>query len=467
VRRLTLIALATLACRGNTAIHDPGPLDRFTFPTGLAVLPVAGGGERLIVASSNADLTYDSETGGSVIAVDPDATPSVRVTGAVNIKSFAGELGIVDKAACPAFTPDAGIQAAAFVPIRGEDLVYQLDVDAEGAPSCAAGGCTIAVGSVQRGDPWSVGVACDPSPAGATIARAYVGYLRETGGLAWLTQIDLAKHPPEVQHGTFGFGQLRGTAYDASRRRLYLARTVVGVATSLAYVDLGNECRIDATFAAGGCPNGSTPLRTNASVAVHGEVPYGVELRSIALAHDTAPGSPVRRAYVTGRIYDPVATARAGGRIGDFDGLLLVVDLYEDAAGVLQFDVVRELPIGYGAADVRVLPQRLDAGGAPRPDVVAALAADDGVVWIYDDESGAAFPIGRDPGTGAPRVGHTPYGLAVAPEVLAGKPVPTARVYVGSFEESFVTAIDVPLDNPESIAANPGAAMRRIAGGVR
>jgi hypothetical protein len=123
--------------------------------------------------------------------------------------------------------------------------------------------------------------------------------------------------------------------------------------------------------------------------------------------------------------------------------------------------VVDEIPIGYGASDVRVLP--------PRPgkrDVVAALAADDAVVWIYDDDTRARVAIGRDPRTGAPLVGKTPWGLAVAPAVLPGTNV--ARVYAGSFQESFVTPIDVPLDDPAAagIAVDGQGAPRRIGGGV-
>jgi hypothetical protein len=197
-----------------------------------------------------------------------------------------------------------------------------------------------------------------------------------------------------------------------------------------------------------------------------GAVPVGLELRGIALAHEV-PGAPVRRAYVSARIYDAAASQSAGGRVGDFDGLLLVVDLAEDASGGLVLDVVDELPIGYGAADVRVLPQRFDPiTGAPRPDVVAALAADDGVVWIYDDETGARVAIGRSPKTGAPSVGPVPWGLAVDPEVLPGTNV--ARVYAGSFQESFVTPIDVPLDDPgaAAVAVDASLAPRRIGPGV-
>lgn len=445
MRALALIAAAALACGGNTRSRDPGPLDRFSFPTGLAVLPVApAGNHRLVVVSSNADLTYASETGGSVIAVDPVAQPAPVVTGAVNIRSFGGEVALAAPAACPALPARPGtteVPGAAVVPIRGEDLVYRLDVGAQGAISCGdPSGCVISVGNADRGDPWSAGIACD-----AGYARAYVGYLRESGGKAWLTQIDLRKTAAEegyVQHAYFGSGQIRGMAYDASRRRLYVTQTVTGAASNLVYYDLANDCRIDLTPANGGCPRGRTPDRSSTTV---GSVPLGLELRGIALAHETDPAAPLRRAYISARIYDPSAAQQAGTRIGDFDGLLLVVDLSEDATGSLVFDVVDEIPIGYGAGEVRVLPAR-----AGKRDVVAALAADDGVVWIYDDDTGGRVAIGRDPTTGTPIVGGLPWGLAVVPEVLPGTNV--ARVYVGSFQESFVTPIDVPLDDPAAAA---------------
>ena len=40
--------------------------------------------------------------------------------------------------------------------------------------------------------------------------------------------------------------------------------------------------------------------------------------------------------------------------------------------------------------------------------------------------------------------------------------MPTARVYVGSFEEWFVTAIDVPLDAPETFDPSTGNARRNF-----
>jgi len=451
VRRLALVAVAALACTSQTTNTEPGPLDGYFYPTGIGVLD-----RRLVVASSNADLSYASDTGGSVIAADPcrpdPASPEVPstcevdpavVTGALNIQSFSGEIGVADPAACAELTA-AGKGASLLVPIRGVNLVYRLAADASGALSCD--GCDIGVGSSSHGDPFSVGIACGPG-----VARAYVGYLRTTYGQTWLTQIDLLKGPGEtgyVRHWVLPdvSGQVRGFAYDASLKRLYFTRTVSGSTTALLWLNLANGCLVDvANVQDGGCPFGLSRA---------GDVPAGLELRGIALANAAAVGG-VRRAYVTARIYDAAQAAAAGGRVGDFDGLLLVVDLWEDVAGLLRFTIVDQIPIGYGAEEVRVLPER-----AGKRDVVVALAQDDGVLWVYDDETGERVAVSRSPVTGAPLVGRTPGGLAVDPLRLAGNVV---RVYVGSFQESFVTPIDVPLDAPETAAiVTSGGEIRRI-----
>jgi hypothetical protein len=467
VRILALLAVAALAACGSETVNTtPGPLDRFFYPTGIAVLD-----HRIFVASSNADLTYSEDTGGSVISVDPDATP-IKVTGALNVRSFAGEIAIADGAACPAFTDlDASAPARVFVPIRGADVVYRLDVGAAGELTCKGGtssasACEIPVGNTNRGDPWAVGIACDPAdtPGGPTIARAYVGYLRETNSAAWITQIDLTreKNDPEgryLQHQNYGAGQIRGMAYDPTRHRVYFTRTVVGTSSTLAWLDLANDCRIDLTFADGGCHEGATAAPA---------MPYGLELRGIALGR-IDPASRVRRAYVTARVYDPASSASAGTRVGDFNGLLLVVDLVENAAGSMDFQVVSKLSIGYGAAGVRVLPPRTDpVTGLPMGDLVVALAADDGVLWVYDDETGASVAIGRDLASGAPLTGNGPFAMAVDPGVGTDGSV---RVYVGSFREHFLTPIVVPLQDPqaahvERTGPNPTDPIRRISGGV-
>jgi len=117
-----------------------------------------------------------------------------------------------------------------------------------------------------------------------------------------------------------------------------------------------------------------------------------------------------------------------------------------------------------------VLPAR-----AGKRDVVAALATDSGRITIYDDETGTVVGVGADLAgtspTGAPLVGHAPIALARDPVL---KPGNVARLYVVSFQESYVTAIDVPLDDPAAaclVAAGGGCAagpdaVRRISGGV-
>ncbi len=475
MRRLALAALAAAACTNPQVEHPSGPLDSFFYPTGLAVLD-----HRLFVASSNADLTFSPDTGGSVISVDPLANP-IRVTGALDIESFSGELGIADATSCPAIADRLAAQklgALAFVPIRGSNFVYRLGVGTDGSISCA--NCGLPVGSTERGDPFAIGIACDDAtaPGGPKVARAFVGYLRSSGGQAWLTQIDLTLDPTDplyVQHNFWDVGTLKAFAYDRTRRRVYFTRSVTGSPETLRYADLtygaptaeypgGKPCPIGLYYSAGGCMSDATPS---------GSLPPGIELRGIALANNPDPASTTRRAYLSARVYDAAAAASAGYAVGDYEGLLLVVDLTTSPAGRLTVNVVNQVHIGFGAAYVRVLPAR-----AGKRDVVAVIAIDDGSVWIYDDETGNRVAFNRDPATGTPLVGEGPFGLAVDPVALPGSvtassPSGVARVYAGSFRQHWVTAIDVPLDDPASACivsksgqcATAPADIGRIAGG--
>ncbi len=112
------------------------------------------------------------------------------------------------------------------------------------------------------------------------------------------------------------------------------------------------------------------------------------QLRSTPGRTPRAPGVPIR-AYLTARLYDPVSAAAAGGRTTDYGGLLLVVDLVDNAFGGVDPQLVSVLDIGHGAQDVRVLP-RLPAWAPDRRDVVAAVSVDEGSLWIYDDETHVA-----------------------------------------------------------------------------
>jgi hypothetical protein len=85
--------------------------------------------------------------------------------------------------------------------------------------------------------------------------------------------------------------------------------------------------------------------------------------------------------------------------------------------------------------------------------VVAISAFDDAVVALWDDDQEALVKVfGRDPMTGRPTAGRQPFALAVE-----DRGSNQARVFVGSFDQSFVTPIDVDLAQPSN-ASIPMAA---------
>jgi hypothetical protein len=298
------------------------------------------------------------------------------------------------------------------------------------------------------GDPFAVAVACRDADRGPDLrrTRAFVGHLRSSLGEARVSEytLDPDREQP-VRTVSIGSGPVRSLTYDAARDRLYVLGLATGAPTPLRWIEL-RDCRLDLPAGAGGCTVGS---------ATFPGLPVGLELRSMALGHPVT-GAP-RRAFLTARVYDPVAAAVAGGRTSDLGGLLIVVELVDDALGGIDAEVVWTEGIGRGAQDVRVLPSR----GAGRPDVVVALSVDDGSLWIYDDETHGVVRFGRQEVLGGrPELGSEPFGLAVDPEAVT-----TARVYVGSFRESFVTPIDVPLANPDAaVVVSTAGAPRRITG---
>ena len=352
----------------------------------VRIMPADRPGEKAFVAVEpyadyyhldNRVMTTPPGTGPSRITISREpGAKDVLLWGTIPQDDPGGTqaIAIADPAVCPIANPDAG--ALAIVPVRGDDVVYRIRTTADGALAC--NGCDTALASTGWADAFTAGIACGPG-----IARAYVGYLRSSIGQAVFSQLDLTKGPGDpgfLQTASFGLGAVNAYAYDAPRKRLYFTRTATGAAGTLAFVDLANDCSFDPSRGGVACPGGQ-------AVA-----PNGVELRGIVLS--TSETTP-RRAYMTARIFDSIAAASSGVRIGDFDGLLIVADLVENLFGRLELRIVNELPIGYGAAEIVLLPAR-----AGKRDVVAALAADDAILWIYDDETGECWcptpgPMGR------------------------------------------------------------------------
>jgi hypothetical protein len=440
VRRLFCVALLAGAACSEVSRVEPGSTESFYKPTGIGVY--AG---KLVVASSNADLLFDDATGGSVITVDPAVAGSdptrVGLVGGILIQSFAAQMSIADpddprgpEFKCPIPAP------LAVVPVRGADLLYRITLGPGGQPSCGDG-CVLSLAGQAVADPYVAGVACGPG-----IARLYIGFLRTFGGAATITQIDLLKND-EARSSVFGVGTMRSFAYDSARKRLYAAQ-----AGGIHWVDLSEDCLFDASEIDGGCHGGVM------------SIPNGLEAHAIALSRPDAPALP-RRLYVLARVFDPQAASSIGVRFGDVDGYLLVMDIGEDLAGQSQLHLVKPpIRVGYGPIALALLP-----GRTGKRDVVAALTVDDPGLLLFDDDNDATVLISRDivsspnhVATGHPWLGAQPFGLAVDPVSAAG----VARLYVGSFTESYVTPIDVPLDDIEGTAVPPAAGFQRIMGGT-
>jgi hypothetical protein len=431
----TLAAAAALAVVGCNAgsTGAPAPLDRFVYPVGVDFHD-----GRLLVVSSNFDLAFAGSDGGSVLSVDPSVAPASDFGTGVRIASFGGEIAVVrrpEQAGTGPTTTDCGLPADApafaLVASRLDDVVYRLDLGPSGALACGPE-CPIHVGTAQVSDPYGVAVTCPPGGP----ARAWVGFLRAPTSESWIGTWELAD--PAGTMKTFqvptntGNGTPRTFAYDAERQRLYFTSTNSATAASLRWIELGGACDPGELLGNGGCPFGIANL---------GVYIVGSELTGLQLA-TPVPGAPPRL-FIAARLYDADVAAATGLRPAfDVGGKLLVVDLLPQADGVPLGQIANTIDIGLGASEVRVVPR----AGTGRPDLVAVTASERGTVWIYDDETGAAYPMTDDPVTGAHLAGDQPFGIAVDP---SGAGPGVARLYVGSFMDGFVTPFDVPLDAPQ------------------
>jgi hypothetical protein len=429
-RILPVLALSFAAACGEGPRDAANPLDRFTWPTSVATTTV-GGRTALVVVSSNFDLRYGPQQGGSVLVVDPAASDAQRlaILGSTIIPSFGGEVAVVEPAACP------GRRKQVLVASRTANALFRIDFDeATGALSCGEG-CRIDLDPALA-DPFGVAVACRGDRA-----EAYVGHLRAPGDVGWLTRLDLASSPTSLRcdpgdpavpspcvridvDPTVPTSPTQNLVYDARRDRLYVTgRTTTAGFTPLRWLDLS------AGRAAGTSFQG---------------VLRGADLAGLALSSD---GS---RAYVAVRLYDLDLAIAAGGRTPDTAGALAVVDLTEQAAGGPLPRLVRLVPVGIGPADVKVMPR------AGRPDLVAVTAPGEGTLAIYDDEAGAVVrvvnlndsgqPVG-DLDRGEKVFGDEPGALAVEPRADG-----TFRLHVASFDRGFVQPVDVDPARP-SLAA--------------
>jgi hypothetical protein len=438
-----LLAVVT-ACNENIA-HVQPPMDRFFFPGGLALTPVAGGNQALLVASANFDLHYDRDVGATILSVDPSVYDEVNGVGGsagrpggalvklgpgAQVGSYTGPLALVDGSPCGL---DPGL--VAYTASRYTGKLYRVPVGADGSVGpCQGTDCVLGLEQALS-DPAALGVACRPDSLRSSL---FVSYLRAPAlgtyntGTAWLSEFDLRDlgKPPR----TFAMtdGPVGDMAYDALTDRLYAVGRFAGLFSPLFILDLP-ACSLTNPLDQNACPN--PRVRT---VDLYGSLP-GAELVGIALSNPQ-PGR-LRSAYLSVRIYDVGYASAIGGRPGfDVGGAIMVVDLEEDLLGQPSARVRSVVPIGIGAGTVRVLPVRPGLG-----DLVVVPSTGDGTIQVYDDEVGAVVRVvSLDSTTGAPLAGHLPSATAVEDRGTE------ALVYIASFQDWTVSALRVPLADPTS-----------------
>ena len=477
---LLLLSVAA-ACHDSQRNVSP-PFDRFYYPTGVAVRhepPGCAAGtpgcqSQLLVASSNFDLQYEALTGGTLLSVDVDRALGGNVNaaagaflpgavlGASKVGSFGGEVAVLDDTSCPGWARNPQVLVAS----RAQDMLYRLDMDpATGALSCGDG-CTVALPS-GLADTYGVTVVCGTlaAAAGGSPAQrhlAFVTFLRAQNNEGFLSRIDLDTGTLETTYDV-GAGPTQSTAYDESRGLLFLSErfSAVGVAR-LRWIDLGFP-------------------QLGVAAIDYGPVVRGAELVSLALSSDRS------RVYLAARLYDYDTAATTGTRpLGDLGAALLVIDLQRVLSGAAAADtILNVVHLDRGPVALVAIP-RTDATGNRIRDLVAATSSDDGTMTLYDDELGATAAVfgicdGNSPlalnkqrsgGTGGlvpdpcpngnPGLGKQPFGLAWEPYTSGTQTL--ARLFVGSFDRSWVNAIVLDPNHPDAStdASSPSFSWGRI-----
>jgi hypothetical protein len=454
--RIALLALAAAAGCSDSLAPIPSPLDRFYFPVGLAVRRLPGGTTALLVVSSNFDQRYDYKIGGAVVAVDPDASgdalagdPTLAVLGGLNIGSYGGQVDYLAGAgagwedelpehACqPLASRLAPGAATVVVASRSTQVVYLLDMDAQGRLAC--NDCVRPV-LTQALDPYDVTATCS-LPGSGDVARAYVTHLQTPGNEGLLTELDLLLGTTSTLY--LGAYSTSSGAFDRVTGRLFVSAQFPNI--NLVPMRWFNALTLP--------PDGAPAIQAhNVAADVHGALTRQLAIHRYT-DNTTTPPTETTTGYLRLELFDYDLAARTGSFVSTGGGLG-VYDMTPGALGQPVMRLLKVVPICTGTGQVRVLPAR------PGPRALVALTCDvDGTLQLYDDDVGAIVAsIGLDPVTGTPLLGRRPFGLAVeereAGRCLPGPgfPGPCTRLYVAAFDSSWVNLVELDVANPDGAA---------------
>ncbi len=434
-KRIAVLALVAAAGCDDSFPPVPGPLDRFYYPVGLAVRRLPAGNTALLVVSSNFDLRYDYDVGGAVLAVDPDASgdsrpvaeggagdPTLAVLGGLNIGSFGGEIDYLDGACAPLAAADPPVAAGGakvVVASRGKQIIYALDMDAQGALACD--GCAQAP-MPEALDPYGVTAVCDESGS-SSVARAYVTHLRGPYSAGYLSEVDLRTGVLTTR--SHSISPTYTSTYHRDSKQLFVSsRFGTPVFASVTWFDV---------FV-------SPPAVL--AVDITDLVRDGVLPGKLAFSSDGTLG------YLALDLADARLWASGGVPVLT-GGALTVFDMTPGPFGTPSWRLLRMVPTCVAAGQIEVLP-RTPSG---QPDLVAITCPSEGTLLLYDEEIGAvAGRIGLDPDSGLPLLGRQPFGLAheSLPAARCRSGSDCTRIYVGSFDRSWVSLVELDPDSPQS-----------------
>jgi len=165
--------ITTSACGVDVQGPEP-PQDRFVYPVGMALHP---DGHYLYVVSSNFDVEFRQDRGGTVLVVDTDTLEIVPGAG-VQIGTFGGDIALN--------APGGGAPTRAYVAVRGDKTVTALDLEPDGGTlrckgSSFTGACQL---PTNNDDPFGLVVTSTTvdDPAAGPVAIDFVGVAHLVGG---------------------------------------------------------------------------------------------------------------------------------------------------------------------------------------------------------------------------------------------------------------------------------------------
>ncbi len=293
------------------------------------------------------------------------------------------------------------------------------------------------------------------SQAGISTATAFVSQLRAINNQGLLTRVDLGS-------GSFDTIELAApttytSTFDPVAGLLFLS-TQLGLTQPLRWIK----------------PLLLPAVTTGASNApAVQQVDLGTYLSGI-LTRDLQVSNDHGRLYVGLDQFDTDVLVNSG-IIVTRGGAIGVFDLTPDSFNQPSMGLLQVVPTCLGGGQVRVLPARPPAsdGHVPR-DLVAITCDAEGALVLYDDDTGNVVSVvGLDPLLGVPLLGRQPFGMAVEPidpsrATVSTLPADAAsaagygpspcgagsscmRIYVASFEQSWVNILELDAARPSSL----------------